>query len=93
MAFWASTSEFPSWHHLTIRNKITKTRTADELSKIMAFFYYGAAKPSCLDDTFVMGNDDIPDFPAAPIRSKIQIRVMAGKNFELGVGYSYNVGS
>ncbi|XVE90716.1 hypothetical protein DITRI_Ditri20bG0099600 [Diplodiscus trichospermus] len=24
-------------------------RTADELSKMMAFFYYGAAKPSCLD--------------------------------------------
>lgn len=24
------------------------TRTADELSKIMAFFYYGAAKPDCL---------------------------------------------
>ncbi|KAE8665269.1 putative disease resistance RPP13-like protein 1-like isoform X1 [Hibiscus syriacus] len=26
-------------------------RTADELSKMMAFFYYGAAKPSCLDCT------------------------------------------
>ncbi|KAG2299106.1 hypothetical protein Bca52824_035578 [Brassica carinata] len=24
-------------------------RTADELSKIMAFFYYGAAKPPCLN--------------------------------------------
>ena len=39
----------------------TETRTADELSKIMAFFYYGAAKPSCLD-AFVMGNDAIPGF-------------------------------
>ncbi|KAK8597551.1 hypothetical protein V6N13_094954 [Hibiscus sabdariffa] len=26
-------------------------RTADELSKMMAFFYYGAAKPPCLDCT------------------------------------------
>ncbi|KAL5849213.1 hypothetical protein ACOSQ3_007273 [Xanthoceras sorbifolium] len=25
------------------------TRTADEFSKIMAFFYYGAAKPACLN--------------------------------------------
>lgn len=24
--------------------------SADELSKIMAFFYYGAAKPPCLSD-------------------------------------------
>lgn len=28
--------------------KFSATRNADEWSKIMAFFYYGAAKPSCL---------------------------------------------
>ncbi|XP_044478666.1 thioredoxin-like fold domain-containing protein MRL7L, chloroplastic isoform X2 [Mangifera indica] len=28
----------------------TAIRTADELSKMMAFFYYGAAKPDCLKD-------------------------------------------
>lgn len=37
-------------------------RTADELSKIMAFFYYGAAKPSCLNN---IGNiqETIPSVP------------------------------
>ncbi|KAL8104531.1 thioredoxin-like fold domain-containing protein MRL7L, chloroplastic [Apium graveolens] len=37
-------------------------RTADELSKIMAFFYYGAAKPPCLSTT---GNieESIPSIP------------------------------
>lgn len=32
-----------------ILHRETEIRTADELSKIMAFFYYGAAKPRCLD--------------------------------------------
>ncbi|GLT73692.1 hypothetical protein SLA2020_455300 [Shorea laevis] len=35
------------------------TQTADELSKIMAFFYYGAAKPQCLD-TIESSNELIP---------------------------------
>ncbi|XP_051139836.1 thioredoxin-like fold domain-containing protein MRL7L, chloroplastic [Andrographis paniculata] len=34
-------------------------RTADELSKIMAFFYYGAAKPPCLGG-IETGNEPIP---------------------------------
>ncbi|XP_031391434.1 thioredoxin-like fold domain-containing protein MRL7L, chloroplastic isoform X2 [Punica granatum] len=34
-------------------------RTADELSKIMAFFYYGAAKPNCLDGVAEI-NESIP---------------------------------
>ncbi|KAK4802867.1 hypothetical protein SAY86_001070 [Trapa natans] len=33
--------------------------TADELSKIMAFFYYGAAKPNCLSSTAEI-NESIP---------------------------------
>lgn len=39
-------------------------RTADELSKIMAFFYYGAAKPPCLSTT---GNieEAIPPIPVS----------------------------
>lgn len=44
-----------------ILHREKETRTADELSKIMAFFYFGAAKPSCLD-TFVISNDAIPGF-------------------------------
>ncbi|KAF7844609.1 thioredoxin-like fold domain-containing protein MRL7L, chloroplastic [Senna tora] len=42
-------------------------RNADELSKIMAFFYYGAAKPSCLNN--------ITDFqeaiPSVPINNPL----------------------
>nr|6NE8_A Chain A, Thioredoxin-like fold domain-containing protein MRL7L, chloroplastic [Arabidopsis thaliana] len=34
-------------------------RTADELSKIMAFFYYGAAKPPCLNGV-VNSQEQIP---------------------------------
>ncbi|GJZ28295.1 probable alpha,alpha-trehalose-phosphate synthase [UDP-forming] 7 [Tanacetum coccineum] len=36
-------------------------RITDELSKIMAYFYYGGAKPPCLD-TSVIINDAIPSF-------------------------------
>ncbi|XP_073154423.1 thioredoxin-like fold domain-containing protein MRL7L, chloroplastic [Henckelia pumila] len=32
-------------------------RTADELSKIMAFFYFGAAKPSCLSS--IVNNEEV----------------------------------
>lgn len=39
-----------------------ETRTADELSKIMAFFYYGAAKPACLNTTSIISNEGIPGF-------------------------------
>lgn len=39
-----------------------ETRTADELSKIMAFFYYGAAKPACVSTTSVISNEVIPGF-------------------------------
>lgn len=35
------------------------TRNADELSKIMAFFYYGAAKPSCMN-SITDFQEDIP---------------------------------
>lgn len=38
-------------------------RTAEELSKIMAYFYYGGAKPPCLG-TSVIINDAIPGFTA-----------------------------
>ncbi|XP_021907112.1 thioredoxin-like fold domain-containing protein MRL7L, chloroplastic [Carica papaya] len=38
-------------------------RTADEFSKIMAFFYYGAARPPCLDG---IGNIQEP-IPSLPI--------------------------
>lgn len=38
-------------------------RTADELSKIMAYFYYGGAKPPCLG-TSVIINEAIPGFTA-----------------------------
>lgn len=38
------------------------SRNADELSKIMAFFYYGAAKPSCLNST-ADGHEAIPSVP------------------------------
>ncbi|KVH92228.1 thioredoxin-like fold domain-containing protein MRL7L, chloroplastic [Cynara cardunculus var. scolymus] len=44
-----------------ILHREKETRTADELSKIMAFFYFGAAKPSCLD-AFEISNDAIPGF-------------------------------
>ncbi|GJU90359.1 hypothetical protein Tco_1302782 [Tanacetum coccineum] len=42
---------------------VVEIRTADELSKIMAYFYYGGAKPSCLG-TSVIINDAIPGFTA-----------------------------
>ncbi|KAK9289158.1 hypothetical protein L1049_017632 [Liquidambar formosana] len=41
-------------------------RTADELSKIMAFFYYGAAKPPCLNG---IGNSQ-EAIPSVPINSQ-----------------------
>lgn len=37
-------------------------RTADELSKIMAYFYYGAAKPPCLKIE-VDSQEEIPSVP------------------------------
>ncbi|RVW20618.1 Thioredoxin-like fold domain-containing protein MRL7L, chloroplastic [Vitis vinifera] len=40
-------------------------KTADELSKIMAFFYYGAAKPPCLNGT----GDSQEAIPLVPIKS------------------------
>nr|CAN75809.1 hypothetical protein VITISV_004630 [Vitis vinifera] len=40
-------------------------QTADELSKIMAFFYYGAAKPPCLNGT----GDSQEAIPLVPIKS------------------------
>ncbi|KAI3499846.1 hypothetical protein L1887_35660 [Cichorium endivia] len=45
-----------------IYHREKEIRTAEELSKMMAFFYYGAAKPSCLGDTFVMSNEAVPGF-------------------------------
>uniref|UniRef100_A0A5B7BTN9 Uncharacterized protein n=1 Tax=Davidia involucrata TaxID=16924 RepID=A0A5B7BTN9_DAVIN len=42
-------------------------RTADELSKIMAFFYYGAAKPPCLSNT----RDSEELIPTVPISGKL----------------------
>ncbi|MCL7034337.1 hypothetical protein MKW94_010456 [Papaver nudicaule] len=38
-------------------------RTADELSKIMAFFYYGAIKPPCLATLVEHGHELIPSAP------------------------------
>ncbi|KAK8553480.1 hypothetical protein V6N13_062285 [Hibiscus sabdariffa] len=39
-------------YHMELQAAFTETiRTADELSKMMAFFYHGAAKPPCLDYT------------------------------------------
>lgn len=35
-------------HGLLTFGEFSAIRNADEWSKIMAFFYYGAAKPSCL---------------------------------------------
>ncbi|CAN8285329.1 unnamed protein product [Cochlearia groenlandica] len=35
-------------------------KTADELSKIMAFFYYGAAKPPCLNGVDTRRQEQIP---------------------------------
>ncbi|CAA2933688.1 thioredoxin-like fold domain-containing MRL7L, chloroplastic [Olea europaea subsp. europaea] len=46
-------------------------RTADELSKIMAFFYYGAAKPPCLSN---IGNTEEP-IPAVQTSSKSNSKV------------------
>ncbi|XP_012081914.1 thioredoxin-like fold domain-containing protein MRL7L, chloroplastic isoform X2 [Jatropha curcas] len=40
-------------------------RTADEFSKIMAYFYYGAGKPPCLNDT----GDSQELIPSVPISS------------------------
>ncbi|KAL4582891.1 hypothetical protein LXL04_007452 [Taraxacum kok-saghyz] len=37
-------------------------RTAEELTKMMAFFYLGAAKPPCLSDNFVISNEVVPGF-------------------------------
>lgn len=45
-----------------IYHREKEIRTAEELSKMMAFFYYGAAKPPCLGDTFVMSNEAVPGF-------------------------------
>ncbi|CAI9108241.1 OLC1v1007802C1 [Oldenlandia corymbosa var. corymbosa] len=36
-------------------------RSADELSKMMAFYYYGAVKPPCLSDKKTL-DEDIPSF-------------------------------
>lgn len=52
-----STPETIQYQNLTLLLFVLKTvltyfsgiRTADELSKIMAFFYYGASKPPCLN--------------------------------------------
>ncbi|KAI3817759.1 hypothetical protein L1987_11557 [Smallanthus sonchifolius] len=44
-----------------ILHREKEIRTADELSKIMAFFYYGGAKPACLNNSVVI-NDAIPGF-------------------------------
>ncbi|KAK9070232.1 hypothetical protein SSX86_010632 [Deinandra increscens subsp. villosa] len=44
-----------------ILHREKEIRTADELSKIMAFFYYGGAKPACLNAS-VATNDAIPGF-------------------------------
>ncbi|KAL5719837.1 Thioredoxin-like fold domain-containing protein mrl7l [Ranunculus cassubicifolius] len=41
-------------------------RTADELSKIMGFFYYGAAKPTCLGNV----GDSHEMIPPAPVISE-----------------------
>lgn len=46
-------------------------RTADELSKITAFFYYGAAKPPCLSN---IGNTEEP-IPAVQTSSKSNSKV------------------
>ncbi|KAK1432628.1 hypothetical protein QVD17_09526 [Tagetes erecta] len=46
-----------------ILHREKEVRTADELSKIMAFLYYGGAKPACLN-TSVIINDAIPGFTA-----------------------------
>lgn len=55
--------EFVSWQYVNW-SKIysfcsSAIRTADELSKIMAFFYYGAAKPPCLN-SFKSSEEVIP---------------------------------
>lgn len=42
-------------------------RTADEFSKIMAFFYYGAAKPPCLNGL----GDSQEAVPSAPINGQV----------------------
>ncbi|KAL5554575.1 hypothetical protein UlMin_041976 [Ulmus minor] len=42
--------------------------TADELSKIMAFFYYGAAKPPCLKIT----GDREEAIPIVPVNAQVQ---------------------
>ncbi|XP_071732311.1 thioredoxin-like fold domain-containing protein MRL7L, chloroplastic [Rutidosis leptorrhynchoides] len=44
-----------------ILHREKETRTADELSKIMAFFYYGGAKPLCLNTSGII-NEAIPGF-------------------------------
>nr|XP_043617093.1 thioredoxin-like fold domain-containing protein MRL7L, chloroplastic [Erigeron canadensis] len=44
-----------------ILHREKEIRTADELSKIMAFFYYGGAKPPCLKTSVTM-NDAIPGY-------------------------------
>lgn len=43
-------------------------RTADEFSKIMAFFYYGAAKPPCLNGL----GDSQEAVPSAPINGQVR---------------------
>ncbi|KAI9089927.1 hypothetical protein K1719_028897 [Acacia pycnantha] len=42
-------------------------RSADELSKMMAFFYFGAAKPSCLNNI----TDFQEDIPSLPINNPV----------------------
>ncbi|MFS7949356.1 hypothetical protein Hanom_Chr06g00570661 [Helianthus anomalus] len=44
-----------------ILHREKEIRTADELSKIMAFFYYGGAKPDCLNTSAII-NELIPGF-------------------------------
>ncbi|KAI7743319.1 hypothetical protein M8C21_025829 [Ambrosia artemisiifolia] len=45
-----------------ILHREKEIRTADELSKIMAFFYYGGAKPDCLNNTSAIINELVPGF-------------------------------
>ncbi|OUZ99306.1 hypothetical protein BVC80_717g26 [Macleaya cordata] len=44
-------------------------RTADELSKIMAFFYYGAVKPPCLGTHIVGDHGQLELIPSVPNNS------------------------
>ena len=64
--------QFPASHYMILTHCMpglfSAIRNADELSKMMAFFYYGAAKPPCLSS---IGDHSHEAIPSIPINSQV----------------------